>query len=279
MSEIIVELPCIIKAVSPGADGKRMVQCEASNEAVDGEGDVVLQRALLDSADSFVATGHLDIDHLSEIGDRLGIQNPTAYIVGRPTEVKDLGKGRTGIVGEIRKSADGKHDPDRNRYDSFWDSLHSDPPVKWRASIYGFPIKGMVDDCRKMACDTGATRFVVKGIDWRSLAFTRNPVNEDIKGYAQVVTAKAFLAMLKGGPPSFPMSLAMPMTTPRTMDELAGQHARHMKSCEHTGGLNTTVGFRKHFEACCGAHPDVADLLAHALMHHLALEGRRKETV
>jgi hypothetical protein len=189
-----------------------------------------------------------------------------------------LGAGRTAVVGEIRRSSDGKHDPERNRYDSFWDSLHSDPPVKWRASIYGFPIKGMVEDCRKNACEGGATRFIVKGIDWRSLAFTRNPVNDDLRGYAQVVTAKAFMAMMKGGPEGFP-GMSMPMTTPRTMDELCGQHARHMKSCDQTGGLNTTFGFRKHFEMCCGAHPDIADVLAHALMHHLTLEGRRKDSV
>lgn len=272
MSELIIELPCLIKALPEEAnDGRRLVQVQASSEDLDLEGDVILQRALLDSADSFVKTGHLDIDHISEIGDRLGISNPTSYIVGRPTEVKDLGAGRTAVVGEIRRSVDGTHDPEKNRYDSFWDSLHSAPPVHWRASIYGFPIKGQVEDCRKTACDV-ATRFLVKGIDWRSLAFTRNPVNDSLRGYAQVVTAKAFCSMLKDMSPMSYMALSVP----QNMDDLVGQYHRHIKKdCEHAGGFNTTVGFRKHFELCCAAPPDRADLLAHALMHHTTLENRR----
>ena len=80
----IVEIPCIVKAKA-STDGKRLVSVEASSEAVDSEGDVILQKALLDSSKSFVATGHIDIDHLSELGDRLGIANPTSYIIGRPT--------------------------------------------------------------------------------------------------------------------------------------------------------------------------------------------------
>jgi len=276
MDNLIVELDCIIKA-RDSSDGKRLVEVESSNESVDSEGDVILQRALLDSADSFIKTGHLDIDHISEIGDRMGIPNPNSYIIGRPIEVKDLGGGRTSVVGEIRRSADGIHNPDRNRYDSFWDTLKSEPPVRWRASIYGFPIKGMVDDCREKTCEGGATRYLVKGIDWRSLAFTRNPVNDAIQTYAHVVTAKAFGEMIKSleGFPVAALSMGA-MPAPRSMDEMAGQYLRHIvRGCDHAGGINTTVGFRRHFEVCCGMDPVQADIWAHALMHHVTLENRR----
>jgi hypothetical protein len=96
------DLPVLIKARTDG--DRRLVEVEASNEEKDSEKDIIKQFALLDSAASFVATGHLDIDHYSEIGERLGMANPTDYIVGVPTEMKDLGKGRTGVLGELHKA-------------------------------------------------------------------------------------------------------------------------------------------------------------------------------
>lgn len=193
---IILSFPTIIKAET-GTEGQRIITVEASSEAVDSEGDVILQKALLDSAASFVKTGHIDIDHLSEIGYRLGITNPESFIIGRPIDVKDLGDGRTGVVAELMRSGDGKIDVKKNRFDAVWESLQSDPPVKWRASIYGFPTKGGTKDCGKDTCDSGATRYEVKSIDWRSLALTRNPVNTDLKGYAKIVKAGQYVEIVK----------------------------------------------------------------------------------
>src|ERR1700733_998016 len=184
---LCIDLPVLIKARTDG--DRRLVEVEASNEEKDSEKDIIKQAALLDDAASFVATGHLDIDHYSEIGERLGITNPTDYIVGVPTEVKDLGKGRTGVLGELHKAG-------RRKADELWSSLTAQPPVRWRASIYGFPKAGMVEDCR-VSKGGGDTRFIVKGIHWRSLAFTRNPGNDSITGAAHVVTAKSMLAIMK----------------------------------------------------------------------------------
>ena len=77
---LCIDLPVLIKARTDG--DRRLVEVEASNEEKDSERDIIKQAALLDDAASFVATGHLDIDHYSEIGERLGITNPTDYIVG-----------------------------------------------------------------------------------------------------------------------------------------------------------------------------------------------------
>lgn len=307
----IVSLPAIIKAHT-SKDGKRIVEVEASNQEIDSEGDMILQKALLDSSESFIKSGHCDIDHISELGHRMGIPNPSAYIVGRPIEVKDYGKGCTGVVSEIRKAADGKCDPTRNKYDEFWESLNTDPPVKWSASIYGFPKSGMIDDCRRQACDSDATRYVVRGIDWRSLAFTTKPINSSLTRYAKVVTAKSFIELLKGGSPLMPVTtvglaqdtapptlMSSPvfdysqpsggigmaetgpaqapfMYLPHNMDSLIGQHRRHMsRECQFTGGINSIIGFKSHFMSCCGAPEDTAEMLAHALMYHILLEKRR----
>lgn len=282
LDAIVASYPCLIK--SREKDGKRLVEVEASNEKVDSEGDIILQRALLDSADYFVKSGNLDIDHLSELGNRLRIPNPASYIIGRPVEVKDLGHGRTGVVGEISRSKDGKVDPAKNKYDEFWESLQREPPVVWQASIYGFPKSDQVEDCRDGHCSSGATRFLVKGMEWRSLAFTRNPINTSLKGHAHIVTAKAWCdAMMKaspyGGlndamiqPPTF-------MMAPRSTHELWGQYERHIrKDCPFAGPeMKNRHAFKNHFTNCALMDPDHAELMANALMQMVQDEAKREK--
>lgn len=271
------------------ASGKRVIEVEASSESVDSEGDVVLQKALLDSAASFVRSGHIDIDHISEIGHRIGIRNPTSYIIGRPLEVNDLGSKRTGVVAEIMRSNDGSFDPDTNRFDAFWKSLDCDPPVQWSASIYGYPTE--IDDCTGKSCETGATRYVIKAIDWRSLAVTKNPINTSLRGYAKIVTAKAAIDFLREGS-LFPFGMDSPKATrkdtgaaavpqfcqtgcPTTMDSLWGNYHRHKSTCPYMSEGNSVATFKDHFSICCGAPFEVADLLAHALMY-MILKWRKQ---
>lgn len=302
----VADIPCIVKAKEVG--GKRMIEVQASSEELDAEGDIIAQGALLGGAAEFVKSGHLDIDHISELGPRMGIPNPESYIIGRPTEVKDMGSGKTSVVGEIRRAMNGLHDPNLNKFDAFWDSMQSDPPILWRASVYGFPKGGMVDDCREVSCTSGAKRFHIKGMSWRSLALTRNPVNESLTGYAKIVTAKAYIELMKAANSMAPPDIrpfdsqdsgpcvgepcghgdkansfmgggagaAIAMSEPRSLMDALGQYHGHMKSeCPHTEGMNTTMGFKSHFQICCGMSADLADLYAHALMHKILLHRRR----
>lgn len=279
-SALCIGLPVVIKAKEQ--DGKRLVEVEASNEAVDSEGDVILQQALLGSAKSFIRSGHLDIDHLSEIGERLGIARPTDYIVGQPVEVKDLGAGRTAVVGHLNNSA---------KANELWDSLHLDPPIRWQASIYGFPPADAVVDARvaKTSEVKGATRFLVKALDWRSLAFTRNPVNTSIKGAARIVTAKSFVAIMKsrlafgdnGTVKSDTVeapAIVDYLLPPRNREELMGHFLYHMQRnrcpCAGSESGNSVFNFQQHFMTCCGDSPWEADIKALALMHLLKREKR-----
>lgn len=277
LDAIVAEIPVIVKSSSDG--GRRLVEVEASCEAVDSEGDIILQKALLGSAEYFISKGHLDIDHISELGARLGVPNPSSWIIGRPLEVIDLGKGRTAVKGEIMRAKDGKVDPAAHKYDEFWESLQSDPPVRWQASIYGFPKADQVEDCRDGHCDA-ATRFIVKGIEWRSLAFTRNPINTALKGHARIVTAKAWLAAVtKSGYHNDQLSTAPPryMLAPRSTHELWGQYQRHiMKDCPFAGpDMRGRSIFKDHFQHCCLMDEDGAELMAHALMQMVTDESKR----
>ena len=262
---IVARFSAIVKARPMDTTGRRIVETEASTEETDDEGDVVLQSALMGSANSFVGNGHLDIDHMSEFGERLGIPNPSSFIVGRPMAVEARAGGRTFVKGEIMRSPDGRFDPEANRYDSFWETLQRDPPVKWMASIYGFPTD--LDDCRGGACSAGgATRWLVKAIDWRSLAFTRNPRNTAISSPARIVTAKAYMAEMAknaGAPPLIPM--------PGSMGDVWKSRA-----CENCGAdkAPSLAGYRDHFAKCAGHPPGTADLLAHAVMYKHELVRR-----
>lgn len=283
-SALCVQLPAIVKAHTDGE--RRIVEVEASNEVCDSEGDVILQQALLGSANSFVKNGHLDIDHISEIGDRLGIARPSDYIVGIPTEVKDLGNGRTGVIGELRRGC--------VKAEELWDGITATPPVRWQASIYGFPVPGQVVDARvaKSQDMQGATRFLVKALDWRSLAFTRHPINTAITGAAHIVTAKSMLAFMKSRMPSLlgdlskaedqmavlPPSIPNLILPPRNREELMGHYYYHMQQgrCPQAGmhNGNSVFNFRNHFMLCCGELEWEADIQALALMHLLKRERK-----
>lgn len=195
-------LPISLIKARTDSEGRRLVEICASTETVDLQGDCILQKALLDSAGSFVANGHIDIDHKSELYEEFGITNPEAWIVGKPLEVWDGGDGQTMVLCQMRKSE--THDPDAHSWDAVWDSLQTEPPVAWRASVYGFLDPAQTTDCRVGGCswdraEPPPTRFLVAKFDWKSLAFTRNPVNTGIHKYARVVSAKSWVGAVRLG--------------------------------------------------------------------------------
>ena len=253
---VVMRVPMIAKARPMTADGRRIIEVAASSETVDFDGDLVLQKALIDSAPGFLASGHLDLDHKSEFGMWMGIADPASYIVGRPLDVNVLPGGHTAVIGEISKSRDGSVNPAVNRYDELWLSLQAVPEVKWYSSIYGFPTD--IDDCSDGSCTVpGVTRFVIKALDWRSLALTRTPKNEGLIGAARIVTAKAYMVELAKS--------MLPTVSPMmTMDGV--WKARNCDACD-VQTAPSLMGYRQHFAKCCCLPPDQADLAAHAVMH------------
>lgn len=271
---IVARLPVVIKSVTPDASGRRIVEVEASTELKDLDGDVVLQSALLGSADSFIARGHFDLDHLSELGARMGIPDPSSFIIGRPLEVKSAAGGRTFVKGEISRSMDGEFNPSANRYDEFWASLRRDPPVQWYSSIYGFPTD--LDDCTGKSCPGGATRYLIKSIDWRSLAFTRTPKNTGLTSPTRIVTAKAYMGEIAKSYLGEALAAGMdtpPIGTmfPNTMNDVWSR--RNCPGCG-VSQFPTLHGYRQHFAKCLGYPAGNADIYAHAAMHKHAMASR-----
>jgi hypothetical protein len=272
---IFIELPTIIKARSDG--DRRLVEICASKQVVDEEGDLVLQAALLNSGPRFVKNGHLDLEHISEIGYRFGVAEPEEYKVGKPLEVRDLGGGSTGVIGELTRY--------NTHANEIWDGLTKAPPERWQASIYGFPLPGGLHDARVSKSEDmmGATRYLVTAIEWRSLAFTRRPINQAVDA-ARVYMAKAFVEVVKSrwsgmepaveGPYEVtPLNYLLP---PRNMTELAGHVSHHMRRghCPHvnkTNGLSRDLA-ELHFMNCCGLDEGMASIFSHALMHWVKRE-------
>lgn len=293
--EFVVSIPAFIKAQTT-ADGRRKISFEASNELPDLEGDVILQQALLGSTDAFLR-GHIDLDHLSEVGDRYDL-NPVEYVIGKPTNVFDMGDGRTGVEGEL--NAGNPH------ADKIWEELNRTPPVPWRASIFGYPIDGGLVDVRinKSINARGATRYLVTHLSWKSIALTQSPVNSSITGNARIIKSQVFAKAFQdhiakeygfaGTIPSIraratlnnnveSLGLPVPDNTidtpvlhkPRNRLELMGHFTHHIQkgACPHNpfkkSSANSVYSFREHFIGCCGMPYHDADLHSLALMHLL----------
>jgi hypothetical protein len=157
----------LFKARPSEEDGKRYLYIEASKEDVDQENEVVLCDALRKSAEYFLASGNVDIDHISQIKPK-NIENPYAYEIGKPIEVKCSDDGVTYVKSEIYQ---GKG-PASKMAEFFWDSItNTIPPATWYASV-----AGEITDRGKKILDDGSQVSLVKGVRWTNVALSKTPV-------------------------------------------------------------------------------------------------------
>ena len=83
---------------TPHTEGeRRFVHFEASNDALDQEGERILKSALFADRAFYLEKGNIDLEHLTILGyrmvdpatGRLLIKNPRDYEIGLPVEVSD----------------------------------------------------------------------------------------------------------------------------------------------------------------------------------------------
>lgn len=268
-NDYVIDCDCTVfaKAV-PDLGGRRLIHVEASNQNTDSEGDSILQSALLSHKDDFLQKGVIDYNHLSEIGYRIPyLPKPMShYIVGKPLSVSDLGNGRTGVTLELNKG------PEANK---IWDDLQNKPEIKWRASVFGQSEPAERHDVRllgKSQLCPSATRFVVFGFKWKSLALTTKPQNKTLLGNATIIHAKSFIDDIIGKGADQPVIYDYELQPPRNRVELLSHNAFHCEKghCPATTAIGRSVaGFRDHFVKCCGLEYGEADIYALALMQLL----------
>lgn len=163
----------MLKATPHTEGAKRYVYIEASDETVDAQNEIVLQKALRESSKYFEKYGNLDIDHITMIGARAGIPNYSMFEIGHPVEVAFNGD-KTFVKGEIA-TGDGQACDKANQ---FWSSMTDrDPPAKWYPSVGG----AVLDRDVEIDPRTNMRKAIVKKVRWSNIGFSRTPVNQNVQ--------------------------------------------------------------------------------------------------
>lgn len=161
----------MLKAIPVEDGGDRIIYVQASNENKDYQGEVVLAKALRESADYFTRFGVLDMDHKSipKIAKTFGITNTDEWIIGQPVDVRFTGDS-TFVKAQLR-SGDSHLATQAN---IVWEGLTKvKPPVRYYASVGG----AVLDRDVKFDPQSGEPVQVITKTLWGSLALSRAPVN------------------------------------------------------------------------------------------------------
>lgn len=168
----------MFKATPMMDGGRRLVFIEASNEANDQQNEVVLEKALSSSSDYYLRYGNLDIDHITQIGAKVGIPDYNLYEIGRPIEAR-FADGRTFVKGEIFSGAG----PAAERANQFWSSLTDlNPPARWYPSVGGAVLERAVE----IDPGTKLRKAIIKRVRWTNIGFSKTPVNQTVPTVATV---------------------------------------------------------------------------------------------
>ena len=249
-----LSFPGFFKATPAEEGGERFVFLEASNEARDYQGEVVLARALEESADYYRRYGNLDLDHKTQIGGKQGLANPYLYEIGRPTDVK-VRAGRTYVKGAIYKG----DTPVAAHANDFWDSLTKlAPPKRWYPSVGG----AVLDKGPQFDPETRSTNTVVRSVRWTNIGFSATPVNPSVPTVSTVPFGVLSKAWGIGG---LDLTKALESGYGTDSAQLAGGGALRTQSLDR--GLHSYWDFR---DAMAGAirkkrtRGTAADLVEHA---------------
>lgn len=247
----------MLKATPMQEGGKRFVFIEASNEALDQQNEVVMQKALKGSADWYLKYGNLDIDHYTLIGAKIGIPNFNSYEIGQPVEVRFSGD-KTFVKGEIL-SGTGSVATQANE---FWNSLvDRNPPAKWYPSVGGVVQEKSIE----IDPTTKMRKAFVKKVRWSNIGFSKTPVNTDVP----TVATMPFGALAKSwGPAGLDFAKALEAGYGTDSSTLTGGAALRTQSMDN--GPANYFDFRNKLAddmrtGAIGKNPDLKDLVRHCV--------------
>ncbi len=170
----------MLKATPAEEAGERFVYMEASKEDRDQQNEIVLQKALGDSAEHFLKFGNLDIDHKSmpSVARRYGIDQPELWEVGVPVDVR-FRDGATFVKAKLFSG----DTPLAGRANMVWDSMTKlNPAKRWYPSVGGAVMAKSIQLDKK----TGDRVAVVSKVRWTNLAISQHPVNQHVGGLSTV---------------------------------------------------------------------------------------------
>lgn len=179
----------MLKATPSEESGGRFLYFEASNEDVDHQNEVILQKALANSADYYLRHGNIDLSHYTILGPRSGLQNFMEFEIGRPVEVKVDGK-KTFVKAQLYTG----DSPMAKNANMVWESLtRQNPPSAWYASVGGAVLSKSI----KVDPETKQKVAVVDSVRWNNTALDRCPVNKTV-GQVSTLPIGTFAKSLNG---------------------------------------------------------------------------------
>lgn len=159
----------LLKATPATEGAERMLYIEASNEDVDHQNEIVLQKALAESSDYYLRHGNVDLSHYTILGPKSGIPNFLDYEIGKPVEVRIDGK-KTFVKAQLYQGAGAR----AANAQMVWDSITAqNPPSRWYPSVGGAVLSKSV----QFDQTSGSRVAVIDKVRWNNLALDRTPVN------------------------------------------------------------------------------------------------------
>lgn len=234
-----LSVECMLKATPAQEGAERFVYIEASNEGRDQQNEIVLAKALEESADHFLKFGNVDLDHKSmpAIAAMYGISDPESWEVGVPVETRV--DGRSTFVKARLYSGD---TPLASRANMVWDSMTKlSPPKKWYASVGGKPLAKSI----RIDPDSGDKIGVVSKVRWTNLALTAQPVNQHVSG----VSTQPFGMLAKSWCDGFVFSKALEASYATDAAGKTGGAALGMQSLDAGQAPHSYFDFRERMAA------------------------------
>jgi hypothetical protein len=233
-----VSFQSLLKATPAEEAGERFIYIEASNEGVDQQGEIVLSKALADSADFYRKYGNVDLDHWTILGPKSGIQNPMQYEIGKPVDVR-IERKRTFVKAQLYT---GQSDLARNA-NMVWESMTAiSPPARWYPSVGG----AVLERATEFDPETQTRVVAIKAVRWSNIGLSRTPVNQHVP----TATAAPMGVFAKAMNCFVLKALEASYATDATA--LSGGGALGMQSLDQ--GVKSYFDFRERLSAAIRAH-------------------------
>lgn len=176
-----VKLGGLLKATPHQEGDERILYFEASNEDVDYQGEVVLQKALAESAAYFLRYGNIDLSHYTILGPNSGIQHWEEYEIGKPVDACVDGS-RTFVKAQLYRGDSVM----ARKANTVWESLTKQvPPSRWYPSVGG----AVLDSDPRINPETGIHVRAITKVRWNNIGLDRCPVNLTVPEVSTVPTA------------------------------------------------------------------------------------------
>lgn len=250
----------MLKARPSTEGGERFIYVEASREDRDQQGEIVLAKALQESADHFTRFGVIDLDHKSmpSVARQYGIENPEEWAIGQPVEVR-FDSGTTFVKAQLYSG----DTPMATRANMVWDRLTKlTPAARYYASVGGSVLAKAI----KIDPKTGEKIPVVTKTRWNNLALTTSPVCQHLESTATTMPVGVFAKSLGG----FVLNKALESSYATDAAAKTGGAALATQSLD-TGAKSpkSYFDFRDRLAAAVRSGK-VSDTSANGLMHYSA---------